>query len=367
MGYFITFSGEKVIRGSMSQPTKELEPEQRAAVTMWQNNLQTINDPFLLVLSTYSPDSELPYKLTHISPSYYSYYAFDQTDFNMYVRKQDLHRQSTYKLVYVREGELYQLVENQRHKYSTGSCFLLNRNVRHNEEYLSPFSTISLFLSEQVFRDVITEDGEKYFKTRHLWNSQTELFHFFEHEINGEQTEKKSYIDFIRKTVSDMNTDPLHHLFDQLADLIVMPAPGSSFLFLNLICRIFLLLSNKEIYTTTPLELGSETEGRLFSKIRDILEENSGRISREALSRELCYSGSYLNRIVKKYTGMNITNYATSFTMKRAAWLLLHSQMTISDIAFELGFTNRTVFYQAFERSYGETPRQYRIRNQERQ
>ena len=363
MGYFITVAGEKIIEGNMSLPTEDLRPEQKAAAAMGQGSLQIVSEPVLLTLATYTPDSDVPYQLTHISPSYYSYFSFNRSDFIHLVRDRDLHRQDAYKLVYIREGELYQRVESQRHKYSAGSCFLLNRNVRHNEEYISPFSTVCLFLSEQIFRELITEDGEKYFKTRHLWNKQTELCHFFENEINGEYDEKKSYIDFILMTTAQ--EDRLQVLFDALAHLVLDPSPGCSFLFMNLICRIFLHLSNKELYTTAPLELGSAAESRLFSKIRARLEESSGRISREALSRELNYSGSYLNRVVNKYTGMNITQYASSITMRRAAWMLLHTDATVSEIAIELGFTNRTIFYNAFERTYGETPRQYRIRNRQ--
>lgn len=367
MGYFIIIMGEKIIEGNMKPPEQDLLPEQKAAAAMGEGNLQMVTAPILLSMTTYIPGQALPYKLTHISPSYYSFFSFDESDFNRYVRDRDLHSQNTYKLVYVREGELYQRVESQRHKYSTGSCFLLNRNVRHNEEYISPFCTVSLFLSEDVFRELISEDGEKIFKTSHLWDQQTELFHFFADEAQGEGREKKSYIDFIPKGDSDPDTDPICQLFDQLAALVIAPHPGCSFLFFSLVCQIFLWLSKKEFYTTVPLELGSEAESRVFSQIRKLLEEHNGRISREELSRLLNYSGSYLNRIVNKYTGMNITNYATSLTMRRAAQMLLHSDVTISEIAWELGFSNRTVFYNAFEKTYGETPRQYRIRNRAEQ
>ena len=367
MGYFITIVGDKIIEGNMKPPKEDLLPELRSAVTMGESSLQMVADPILLSMTTYTPGKPLPYSLTHISPSNYSFFSFDESDFNRYVRDRDLHSQNTYKLVYVREGALYQRVESQRHKYSIGSCFLLNRNVRHNEEYLSPFCTVSLFLSGDVFRELITEDGEKIFKTRHLWDQQTELFHFFTDEAQGESREKKSYIDFIPKGAPDPDTDPICQLFDQLAALMIAPYPGCSFLFFSLVCQIFLRLSKKEVYTTAPLELGSEAEGRVFSQIRTLLEECNGRISREELSRLLNYSGSYLNRIVNKYTGMNITNYATSLTMRRAAQMLLQSDATISEIAWELGFSNRTVFYNAFEKTYGETPRQYRIRNRAEQ
>ena len=363
MGYFVMVSGEKVIEGNLSLPKGELLPEQKAAAAMDHGNYQEVTDPFLLVLITYTPGKPIPYHLTHISPSYYSYFAFDEEDFNRHVRDRDLHRQDTYKLVYIREGELFQRVESQRHKYTAGSCFLLNRNVRHNEEYTGPYSLVCLFLSEQVFRELITEDGEKYLKTQQLWNRQTELFRFFENELDPDSRSRKSYIDFIAKEPQALEQDSIEAYFDQLAQQILDPKPGTSFLIRGLICRILWALGDKHRYTTAPLELGTEVESRIFSQISALLELHDGRFSREALSRELNYSGNYLNRIVNKYTGMNITQYASSLTMRKAAELLRHSDLTVTEIALQLGYSNRTLFYNAFERAYGETPRQYRLRH----
>lgn len=362
MGYFIIKTGDKIIEGDLSLPTKELLPEQKAAASFDQKNLRNVSSPFLVILISYTPAADVPYQLTHISPDYYSRYEFDQADFIRLVRDREEHRQNAYQLAYVYEGEVFLRVESQRHKYSVGSCFLLNRNVSYNEEFTSPFRTINLFLPEEFFRELVTED-KRYFVTKPLWNSQTELHHFFEEELNGEHTEKKNYIDFIPKKETDDEYEVLRALFDELTQIILSPSPGCSFLFKNLICRIFVCLSNKELYTTVPLDLGSEAEGRLFSQISLLLEQSNGRLNREGLSRELNYSGSYLNRVVNKYTGMNITQYATTLAMKHAAWMLIHSDTSVSDIISELGYTNRTSFYIAFEKIYGETPRQYRIRN----
>lgn len=364
MGYFIMKTGGKVIEGDLSLPTTDMLPEQKAAAAFDQKNMRNVSSPFLIVLISYSPGSDVPYQLTHIAPDYYARYDFDQADFIRLVRDREEHRQNTYQLAYVREGELFLRVESQRHKYSSGSCFLLNRNVSYNEDFTSPFRTINLFLPEDFFRELITED-ERYFVTKHLWNSHTELYHFFEEELEGEHKEKKNYIDFIPQKDVDDNYDLLRTLFDELTQIILSPSPGCSFLFKNLICRIFVCLSDKNLYTTVPLELGSEAEGRLFSQISLLLEENHGRLNREMLSQKLNYSGSYLNRVVNKYTGMNITQYAASISTKHAAWMLIHSDTSISDIISELGYTNRTAFYNAFEKAYGETPRQYRIRNLE--
>ena len=83
-------------------------------------------------------------------------------------------------------------------------------------------------------------------------------------------------------------------------------------------------------------------------------------MSRLALEKALCYSGNYINTIVKKYTGMCLYDYGLSFTLKNAASLLTETDIPISSISAQLGFTNRTHFYKVFREKYGVSPGEYR-------
>lgn len=68
-------------------------------------------------------------------------------------------------------------------------------------------------------------------------------------------------------------------------------------------------------------------------------------MTRSELSARLKYDGSYLNYIVKKYSGLNLFGYGSAICMKEAE---------------ALHFTNRTHFYRIFKAYYSLTPRQYR-------
>ncbi len=100
----------------------------------------------------------------------------------------------------------------------------------------------------------------------------------------------------------------------------------------------------------------------LFSRIEHLLEENSGRLSREELSHALHYSGDYLNRIVHKYTGLSLHRYGMELCIKKAAHELLGTTDSVSAIADRLCFTNRSYFYKLFEETYGMTPKEFRNR-----
>ena len=104
-------------------------------------------------------------------------------------------------------------------------------------------------------------------------------------------------------------------------------------------------------------------ESSLFARIDQILEERHGRITHSELSGILNYNGSYLGRIVKKYTGKSLFDYGMTFTMKYAAKELTHTNKTAADIAAELNFSNRSHFYRLFKDHFGVTPNEYRKLN----
>ena len=145
---------------------------------------------------------------------------------------------------------------------------------------------------------------------------------------------------------------------------MVNPAPDSTLYIKAIIYRIMHYLDNPNYYLTESIHFGTKAEAKLFSEITHLMEETNGRISRSELARSLNYSGNYINHIVQKYTGLSTFEYAISFTMQKAAWMLTHSTDTVSSIIIELGFSDRTHFYNLFQKEYGMTPKAYRKSHQ---
>ena len=60
---------------------------------------------------------------------------------------------------------------------------------------------------------------------------------------------------------------------------------------------------------------------------------------------------------------MSLHEYGMKICMKKAANLLAKTSRSVSEIASDLQFTNRTYFYKLFTTEYGMTPKEYRIQN----
>ena len=68
----------------------------------------------------------------------------------------------------------------------------------------------------------------------------------------------------------------------------------------------------------------------------------------------------YLQRIFKERTGMTVWNYLTRCRLEKAVYMLIHSDMPISDIDVSVGINSRQNFYLLFKKFYHMSPSEYR-------
>lgn len=66
--------------------------------------------------------------------------------------------------------------------------------------------------------------------------------------------------------------------------------------------------------------------------------------------------------LFKKYTGKTPNGYLTELRLRKGAELLCHSDMTVQEISYEVGFSGASYFTETFRKYYGCTPGEYRKR-----
>ena len=140
------------------------------------------------------------------------------------------------------------------------------------------------------------------------------------------------------------------------------PQTGSSFYINFLICQILDFISNAEFFHLSKVRIDYGNDFLIFTRLTHLLEDSDGRLSRRELSDLLSYSGDYLNRITKKYTGMTLFEYGTTFSLRKAEYYLLKTNYSVSEIVTMLNFTNKSHFYKLFFSKHHVTPKEYRSR-----
>lgn len=78
------------------------------------------------------------------------------------------------------------------------------------------------------------------------------------------------------------------------------------------------------------------------------------------LAAKLHISRRHLGRILEEIYGMGFREKLLRARMDQAAWLLRHTDKSVSVIAGEVGYTYDSAFRQAFRQRYDMTPQEYR-------
>ncbi len=317
----------------------------------------TINAPFRLLGVCMNPENtEMYFSTTYLTPNGCMHSALSKHEANDLLLA-NLHKHDFFELMFVMDGEIYQNIEHNRHLYTKGSLCILNKNVRHTEEYNSNFRIVFLQLRQDFLKNIFEDLQLDLF---HQFHDASPLMDFLHMNLSENNLQTKDYLDFIPSEQSDFFVESIHTYFDIIGKETLSPSSQSSLRIKRTVEDIFHILSLPEKFSTVPVQIGGDLENELFEKISDFMRKTNGRISRSQLANALNYSGAYLNEVCKKYSGLSLFDYGMTFCMKEAARLLTASKEKITDISDTLGFTNRSHFYKIFEKTYGCTPAQYR-------
>jgi signal transduction histidine kinase/ligand-binding sensor domain-containing protein/DNA-binding response OmpR family regulator len=112
-----------------------------------------------------------------------------------------------------------------------------------------------------------------------------------------------------------------------------------------------------------PKELTATSADEMFlQKAIDLIEQNmtNAAYSINDFISEMNMSRSVLYRKLKALTDQSITEFIRTIKLKRAGQLILKSQLSISEIAYDLGFNDLKHFRISFQKLFNELPSQYR-------
>ncbi len=166
------------------------------------------------------------------------------------------------------------------------------------------------------------------------------------------------------------NTQPL--LFEQLiypslqkivTEIVTEPVDEAFELFFRrikaeeLICRLLMELEKrdeKHLYALNMLDIQS-----IYNVKEQILKHPETPPVINELSVYANMSSTKLKRLFRQIFGNSIFSYYQEFRMKEAARLLKEEKLSVSDVGYQLGFTNLSHFSRVFNEHIGMKPKQY--------
>lgn len=310
--------------------------------------------PIALLLTKYDNDSKVPVRMTYISSHLQMYLTFTKDELPYVLHKYNVsYQHNIYEINYMLDGELYQIIDGKKQFCQKGDCYIQRPHVVRRELYDTDHYCASLYITSDYVDTIFELDN---------WRSETGSLESAENSKNIPyyltQNDYTNY--YLKAKYKTGNYDSEIRMILEYITRILSSSisAGKNALLKGWMCRMFYILDDSKYYDVDASM--KDKNSFLFVRIEEVIKTSCGHISRNQLSEEFNYSGEYLNEIVKKYTGMNITRYRNEIAMQRAAFLLLNSTGTICEICTELGFEDRTYFYKLFRETYHITPKEFR-------
>ena len=135
-----------------------------------------------------------------------------------------------------------------------------------------------------------------------------------------------------------------------------------------LVTNIQLLLNYSERFyerqfitrTNSSSDVVSTVEGLIQNYYEQKLHIEFGTPSPEYFAEKVNYSNTYLSDMLKKETGKSTKDHIDGHIIELAKTELAHSDKTVNEIAYDLGFNYPHYFSRLFKKKTGESPNVYR-------
>ena len=177
------------------------------------------------------------------------------------------------------------------------------------------------------------------------------------------EDERSSHIPIILLTAKATSADKLTGLTHGADAYLIKPFDKAELIIrLNKLLEIRKILQKKyrsSLISSQPqLKVLESKEDTFIEKTEKIILAHLGdeTFSIHDLARELHLSRSQVHRKIKALTDMSVAIYIRHIRLQKAKELLASTQLSISEIAYKVGFKTPLYFSQVFKKTFGESP-----------
>ena len=150
------------------------------------------------------------------------------------------------------------------------------------------------------------------------------------------------------------------HQIRSLRELLYAESIKSALLLQNSIRDLIIKIADLDaIHNDRDIEIYKK-----YEKLYKYIEDNPyADLSVADVCRHIGFSQTYIGQKFKSDTGKTIKRYISSRITERITYLLLFTEMSISDISKELRFENESYCSKFYKKNSGISPREYRKRH----
>lgn len=124
--------------------------------------------------------------------------------------------------------------------------------------------------------------------------------------------------------------------------------------------ELFLLCGRCGVFLRDEPTTIHAADQQILRAARFINEHFRQQISSAEIAAAAGFSPNYLSRKFREAVGVGVHDYLVSTRLRNAAFELLSTSMSVTQIALHCGFSDSNYFKDVFKKKYGVTPRDYR-------
>ena len=112
---------------------------------------------------------------------------------------------------------------------------------------------------------------------------------------------------------------------------------------------------------TEYIDFKTNRKSLYIEDFRNLVEIHFKELKRTSdYSQKLTISANYLNALIKEKLDLSAENYIQNRVILEAERLLLNTHLSVTEISFELGFSDKSHFGKYFKKVTNESPNQFR-------
>ncbi len=244
------------------------------------------------------------------------------------------HSHNCYEIIYIKEGNLSINISDKQYDVKAPSLIFVSKLEQHSlsvkgNAYKRYYLCISPILAGNMIRD--------YSLLTVLSNRPEDFCHILD-------------VSLVEKQMDKIFSDLIFEHENQL--------PYSTERQTSLLLELLIT-----IYRLNPNLFSNENDKSIsvIWKIQCRLEQNCNEhFTLASLAEEYHMSTCYLSHLFKKVTGYPLMQYLTMCRLSLARQLLSESNLSITDIVYNTGFSDSSNFARLFKREMNLTPKEFR-------
>lgn len=242
------------------------------------------------------------------------------------------HKHNGYEIYLFLRGNINLLIEHSCFHLEKGNLAIMNPSEYHLAVSLddSVYERITLNVTPSILRNLST--------------NSTNLISFFDNRKPG----TNNVI-----SLSEKELDSILILFQNLNAALTSHEFGSDLLAHSYLAQIFYMVCSSYIASESiPVNIMPPLISHTIQFVEEHLSES---FTLADLGCALNFNSSYLSRLFKKYTGINLKKYILEKKISLAQSLLLEGY-SVTDTCYNAGFKDYANFIRTFKQYTGKTP-----------